>query len=320
MTHAWRRLAACVSVAALSACTARGDPEPPAAVAADVRPSPVRIAPVYPLPLPTSTRIPGGVRRTAGGVLERWYGAKHNGAGWQFQPVTTTYHCLAAHRLAEEDADARADVVRTADALFRHGDATRAGVVWRYNFPNARFGMRAGWISGMAQGMAMACFAAAFDVSGEKRFLAAARHAFTGLVGAYNRGGARTNIGGGWYFEETAQPGTRPSHILNGMVAAIAGVWFTNEIDPRPEYARAIAMGTTAVAALAHRYPLPGRRSLYDLAGHVASPKYNEINATFLCWLYDLAGDARLESAARKMTGDHCGPSKGSPRSSGMTS
>ncbi len=236
----------------------------------------------------------------------RNYGDEHDGAGWQFSPVTAGLHCYTAHRIWVETGQSEAArlVRQQADALIRRGKRAGEGTVWKYNFTNRAFGAGPGWISGMGQGFGIACLAAAYTVTGDDRYLSAARRAFVSMRAPFGDRGTAVRVGRGVFYEEVAGAGARPAHILNGMIFALGGVWMLNAVDPHPEYERALLDGIAGVRAILDSYTAPGV-SLYDLRTRRPAPigKYNVIHVELLQWLYSLTGDSHfLEVALRFMT------------------
>jgi hypothetical protein len=255
---------------------------------------------VYPVNNHVAMPHPSQARYAADGAILRDFGVKHGGAGWQFSPVTVGGLCYTAHRVWVETgrSEAARAVRQQADALLRRGERAGNGMVWKYNFSNLPFGARPGWISGMGQGFAMACFAAANTVTRDDRYLSAARQAFVAMRAPFGDRGTTVRVGRGVFFEEVAGAGARPAHILNGMIFALAGVWMVNAIDPRPEYERALRDGILGVRAIVDRYSAPGA-SLYDLGTQQLAPtKYNLVHVELLQWMYAVTGDPHFLDVA----------------------
>lgn len=239
------------------------------------------------------------------GALMRDYGNAYANAGRQFSPVSASQLCYTAHRTFVEKGDAAAgeQVRRQADGLIARSKRAGGGIVWPYRFPNPVFGASAGWISGMGQGEAIACLAGAYSVTGETRYLSAAAKAFAALRARFGDRGTATRVRKGVFYEEVAGAGSEPTHILNGTVFALAGIWMLNEIDPHPGYRRALREGIDGVRSMIRQYEAPGT-SLYDLGPRrLAFGRYNLIHVEQLEWLYSLTRDRSfLEAALRFMS------------------
>lgn len=260
--------------------------------------TPAGALPRYPLPLdgPEAWLDNAKMRIAADGALEFDYGRAHGGAGWSFNPVTTAQFCVAAYnRWADHprDTHARRWMIDAARALVRRAEPTPTGIVWRYPFPQTGFGARPGWISGMAQGQSMACLAgAAASTSRDPAFDRAVAGAFRALVAPYGRNGTAVRMPKGTFYEEVADPAVTPTHILNGMIYALAGIWLANTLSPDPEYQTAFDEGVDAVRSVISTYHAAGS-SLYDLGRRaLALPgKYNIVHVAQSAWLGRLTGD-----------------------------
>jgi hypothetical protein len=240
------------------------------------------------------------LRLTADGGVELDFGAD----GWRFQPVLTAQLCLVGHEqnARRADAAAKAAVLRAAQALGARGERSGDGLLWRYPLPNRGFGAGAGWISGMAQGLAMGCFAAAHTLSKERRFLDMTAEAFTVLRAPFGDTGTATDVGGGVFFEEVAGRGAAPAHILNGHVFALAGLWLASRIDKRATYRDAIRLGLASTRQMLGQYEL-GRVSLYDLGprGIASLGGYNGVHIAQLQWLHEITRRSEFLAMALRL-------------------
>ncbi len=268
--------------------------------------APATTLPLYPLVYrfdPGKWVSRPGFRRASDGAVEVNYGRRYGGVGWQFNPVSTAQLCLTAYNEHAIDGRAvdRSYTIDAARSLLRRAEATRQGIVWRYAFPNTTFGLHPLWISGMAQGLGAACLAGAYKLSGTGAYLHAARRAFGGLTAPYGYMGTAARAGDGVFYEELAGGGTGPTHTLNGMIFALAGIDFLQRVDPRPATRAALAAGVRGVASLLPRFDAPGM-SLYDLgASRPAGPgHYNRTHIAQMVWLAQASNDTRfLEAALR---------------------
>lgn len=241
-------------------------------------------------------------RFAADGGLEHDYGNRYGNAGWLFNAVSSSQLCLSAYNesLDTNDEELRTHVVRQARALRARAVPSGKGIVWRYEFPHESLDVAAGWISGMAQAGAMACFSVAHLLTKDPSFLDAAAKAFASLTAPFGSNGTASPAGDGVFYEEVAGAGGKPAHILNGMISALAGIWMTNRIDPRPGYRTALDDGIRAVRSLIDRYVGAGI-SMYDLGpGNVAKLRggYNLVHVSQLQWLYDVTGDRHFLDVA----------------------
>ena len=185
-------------------------------------------------------------------------------------------------------------VIQQAYGLLSRSENNDEALIWRYNFSQETFGAEAGWISSMAQGLAMACFSGAYLLTDNQSFADAAYGAYLGLNASFGDNGTRINLSeDAIFFEEVAGKGSQPSHILNGMVYALGGVWFANVANPMQEYSSALEKGISGVRILLNDYDVGGS-SLYDLGPKRIArlgTDYNLVHVAQMQWLYDLTGD-----------------------------
>ena len=102
-------------------------------------------------------------RISVDGALEKNYGERYDNAGWQYSPVAASQFCYTAYneQVLTENQTWKEHVIQQAQGLLSRAERDDRTLLWRYNFSQATFGAEPGWISGMAQGLAMACFSGA---------------------------------------------------------------------------------------------------------------------------------------------------------------
>ena len=158
------------------------------------------------------------------------------------------------------------------------------------------------WSSAMAQGQGISLLVRTWRITGERRYLDAARRAVKPLTLDVARGGLKRRLAGGPFFEE--YPTTPPSHVLNGFMFTVIGLW---DIAPwSPDAARLYRDGrATLVRALPLYDRGPGQTSAYHLgfrtAGQPAeiSPEYHEVHRAQLRVLDAIETDPSI-AAVRK--------------------
>lgn len=240
--------------------------------------------------------------RAKDGAVLKEYGSTY-GAGSQFSPVSAARFCYWAYNgYVRGETGLRRHIVQQANGLLARADSVATGDVWRYAFPQPTFGAQSGWISGMAQGSAMACLGGAFHVTGNAKYLRAAERAFSAMVAPFGDDGTMTEVGDGVFYEEVAGRGSEPAHILNGMIFALAGIWTLNAINEDAQYEEALSQGIEGVRGVLEQYDAPGA-SLYDLvykrtARLGVTGVYNIVHVAQLQWMYEVSRDpAFLETA-----------------------
>lgn len=184
------------------------------------------------------------------------------------------------------DADALLDIAE------RDGDQ----VLWRYDVAVPKYGRQPPWYSCMAQGQAASVLVRAYMATGREHYAEGALGAVRPMLGDHQELGLVVPTAEGPIFEEC--PSDPRSHILNGWVYALWGLW---DVAVGLDYSEAMgAFEASAAALCAHvdLYDL-GWWSLYSLyPGHrdVATPFYHRIHVTQLDVMYRLTGRSELRS------------------------
>jgi len=237
------------------------------------------------------------------GGLETNYGERYNNAGWKYSPVAASQFCYTSYNeyILTGNETLKNYVIQQSEGLLSRSEDSEGGLLWRYNFSQATFGAEPGWISGMAQGLAMACFSGAYLLTGNQSFADAAYQAYLVLNAPFGDYGTRIDLTENTvFFEEVAGKESEPSQILNGMIYALGGLWISNEANPMEEYNISLKKGIAGVKLLLNDYDVGGS-SLYDLGPKRIArlgTDYNLVHVAQMQWLYDLTGDtAFLEKA-----------------------
>jgi hypothetical protein len=223
-------------------------------------------------------------------------GVKAHGEGEDyFHPVATSFAGLAKHQsFVLEGADEQRAILGLARALCAH---QRSGA-WTYPVAVPEYGVRPGWVSGMAQGLAISFLLRASDLASadERRtFHDAARSAHEVLLRPIGQGGCCDwDPQGRPFFEECPAP--MPPFILNGAVFALLGLH---------EFERRFGGSVSPLAAERLSELLPGWDlgywSRYDLVGRVpSSPDYHSLHVSQLWVLDAYFDDAQFGHYAEK--------------------
>ena len=239
------------------------------------------------------------------GALETNYGERYDNAGWRYSPVAASQFCYTAYNeyILTSNETLKMHVIQQSEGLLSRSEQNDDGLLWRYNFSQATFGAEPGWISGMAQGLAMACFSGAYLITENQTFIDAAYRAYLGLNASFGDNGTRIDLTeDALFFEEVAGKGSEPTQILNGMIYALGGLWLSNEASQNEEYINSLEKGIAGVKMLLDNYD-PGGSSLYDLGPKRIArlgTNYNLVHVSQMQWLYDLTGDvAFLEKSLK---------------------
>lgn len=137
-----------------------------------------------------------------------------------YNPVTICQYGLDRGRHEDEI------LLRAADWLMRYAEEGPGGhTVWCYSFDFPLYGLRAPWISAMAQGQAISLLIRAHALTGRSRYIETAESALDALAVPVEQGGTlrRFPDGHAW-LEEYPLPG-RMTGVLNGCLFALIGVY-----------------------------------------------------------------------------------------------
>jgi len=204
-----------------------------------------------------------------------------------------------ARQLSSED---KQTLSRVADALLEMGETYEYNglpyAVWWYRFDYPPVGLRAPWLSGMAQGHVIEVMLATYKLTGNEEYLSMARLAGNTLQVPIEAGGVALGVkGGGVWFAEYAQPGVSPPRVLNGHNFALSGLRYLCIQDAH--YCNLYERGIEGLRILLPRFDAVVW-SQYDLAGTPASPQYQRLHVKQLRELATVTGEEMFSLYADK--------------------
>jgi hypothetical protein len=203
------------------------------------------------------------------------------------------YHTLHVKFGRDEDL---ARFLRVSDWITRHGEDRAGSFVFPYEFPY--HGLAARWISALGQGRMLSVLARAYEISGERRHLAAAQGALKPFEAPVAEGGVQARFpDGGIAFEEYPLP--KPNLVLNGLITALVGLHDLGDIGGDARARELCANGLLSLRRNLHHYDL-GYWSAYDLAGRVPNEDYHRYHVMQLWALFEMTGAAEFKDYARK--------------------
>lgn len=180
--------------------------------------------------------------------------------GRQYNPCTVALYAIGIWErfLASGDPEHKALFLRQVDWLA----ATQREGRHIYDFDLKARGVSAPWISGLTQGMAVSVFLRAWQVTGEAKYRVAAEKAFEVLEVPLEAGGVACRTERGLFFEEfpCAPPA---SHVLNGHIFSLFGIWDLWRVTKNPDALRLFKDGVNAIRDDLDRYDT-GSWVLYD--------------------------------------------------------
>lgn len=232
----------------------------------------------------------------------------HGHIGVQYNPIAIAQYGLARfNRWCDFGAmDDRAAWLTAANWLARTLRPNTHGVlVWmhEFDFPY-RQTLRAPWYSGLAQGTGVSLLVRAARETGDPELAEAAKRAFEALTLPVSDGGVsvRDERGHLWIEEYVVTP---PSHILNGFMWALWGVY---DYARTTSDTRALDIWSECVQTLRQHLGWfdTGWWSLYEAPNTgqpmLASPYYHRLHVVQLHVMHRLTGDEVFLVAAERFT------------------
>lgn len=237
----------------------------------------------------------------------------HGRIGVQYNPIAIAQYGLGNYNRFRQtgDAERRKKCLAAADWLVANLVPNPRGVpVWNHHFDwEYRTRLVAPWYSGLAQGQGISLLVRAHRETGEARYLEAARRAFVACRTPVGEGGVLFVDADGlpWIEEYIVSP---PTHILNGFIWALWGVYDLHLATREPDAATLHARGVETLEKNLPRYDA-GFWSLYEQSGTrmrmLASAFYHALHIVQLRVMHRLTGTAVfLETAERWETYRRC--------------
>ena len=165
-------------------------------------------------------------------------------------------------------------------------------IIWRNDFPNKRYGLKPGWISGMYQGQAMSLYLRYGQMFGEEtKYIEKAKRVYDFFEVDYRDGGvkrfdSRNNL----WFEE--YPSEKPSFVLNGYIYALLGIYDLWRVTGEAEIKTKIDQCIQTLQDSLHLYD-SGYWSIYDqLKKELATRYYHKnIHIPLMDIMHKLSGE-----------------------------
>jgi hypothetical protein len=229
--------------------------------------------------------------------------------GLQYNPIAIAQWGLGNYNLfCQGHGDERKKkFIAASDWLCAHLERNVFGLwVWNHKFDwEYRSTLKAPWYSGLAQGQGISLLLRAYRATGTAAYLDAAERAFSSFLKSTREGGVMfTDAKGNLWFEEYIV--SPPTHILNGFIWAIWGVYDYFLATESSTARNLFAQATLTLRENLERYDL-GFWSLYEQSGTmlpmVASRFYHRLHVTQLRIMHRIAGDEIFARYADKWEG-----------------
>jgi heparosan-N-sulfate-glucuronate 5-epimerase len=183
------------------------------------------------------------------------------------------------------------------EARAEHGED---GVRWPYGMPVPKYGLAPPWYSAMAQGQAASVFVRAYVSTHERRYRRLALEAVRPLLSERDTDLVSLRPNGPILEEAPSRPA---SHILNGWIYALWGLWDVSSALADRKAAAQFDASAACLAEMLHRYDV-GWWTRYSLYPHrladLAKPFYHALHVTQSAVMHRLTGRAEFADAARR--------------------
>jgi len=145
-----------------------------------------------------------------------------------YNQIYIVQYGLISHDLALDGKDVeinKSRVKKCVNWLLENEEEHFGLSIWRNHFPNPRYGLESGWVSGMYQGQIISLLLRYNQMFGEnEENLKKAYSIFQFFDISYEEGGVkRHDINGLLWFEE--YPSKEPSFVLNGFIYTVLGLY-----------------------------------------------------------------------------------------------
>jgi heparosan-N-sulfate-glucuronate 5-epimerase len=233
----------------------------------------------------------------------------HGQIGLEYNPIAIAQWGLGNYNQfrRSENQERKNKFLAAADWLCAHLEQNSAKVwVWNHHFNwEYRTPLHAPWYSGLAQGQGISLLVRAHAETGVHQYLEAAECAFISFQKSTDEGGVSfiDDRGDLWFEEYIVTP---PTHILNGFIWAMWGVYdyFLATGDAAAQ--RLFAKAVRTLRSHLDDYDL-GFWSLYEQSGTrlpmVASPFYHQLHVVQLRVTHRLTGDESFATYADRWEG-----------------
>ncbi|WP_454295682.1 D-glucuronyl C5-epimerase family protein [Salana multivorans] len=180
---------------------------------------------------------------------------------WYILPVLESYKTSGDRAYLD-----RATV--NAEKLLGSGEDVDGALWFPYDFDYTLRGeipMPAPWYSGMAQGMVLSVFARMYEETGEQRWRDAADATFASFseLARDDRRFVYVSPAGNLWFEEYVTPGSDPSHVINGHMYAMWGLYDYARISDDPQVRELFDGAATTIRDTFSEWRVEGGVSYY---------------------------------------------------------
>lgn len=230
-----------------------------------------------------------------------------------YNPVTIGQFAFCAYAEYYYDESDSTEFLKATDKLLEIMDEEGA-LRYEFEWKNENTGEKyaKGWTSSMAQGHALSCFARAYELTNDPKYIEGGNRALKHLMLEKEKGGVRTNLKDldyslkdNVFFEEYVS--TPNSYTLNGYIFTLLGLFDWAELTKtypnilgRNQAEWGFVEGVESLQYVIHLYDVGGFTN-YDLGymnfhvGPRLIPGYHSIHIKLLHALYSITGIQRFK-------------------------
>lgn len=177
-----------------------------------------------------------------------------------YNPVHICQYALENHVLLLQTGKQkyRDTFLKQADWLIKHQEDGK----WYHHYEIKERNLKAPWVSAMAQGQSISVLLRAWQLTEKSQYLEAAQKAFGTLKIPIDCDGVAYKGKVGTWFEEFPNP-LAPSHVMNGHIFALFGIWDMYRVTHDPDAFRLFDEGVSVLKTDIGKYDI-GFWVLYD--------------------------------------------------------
>jgi len=206
--------------------------------------------------------------------------------------------------------------LRHGEHLVEHRVESRGAWFFQYTFDfrvhaNPNETMRAPWYSGLAQGKVLSFFSRLYEITGERRWLEAARRTFASFLNLPSKSApwvTRVDQHNLLWLVEYPYVGdpSRSDHVFNGHMSALFGLWDYYRVA-RADAAMALFDGSvTTMRRYLSVMRVPRRPSMYCVPhGFLATGSYHSLHISQFVHLWLMTGATEFIAMADALRDDY---------------
>ncbi len=183
--------------------------------------------------------------------------------------------------------------INNVDWLAKNRRETGGFVVFPSDFEYPFYGCNEGWVSAMAQGLALKDFIHAYELTGDEDYLILSKKVKNSYAFEVSEGGVLyidPEDGGYWFAEYACE---NPPRVLNGFYFALDGLHHYYNATGDDEARILFESGTEEMLRHIPDFDT-GRWTYYDLEGYPSDENYHALHVEIMMDMFNLTGDQRF--------------------------